>query len=179
MPCIFNLTIPSKVLSRFPSHIYSTTPVLTSEPTIIFWDLQQRSLFIIRHLLLFRSKGFHSLKYQKSTPYHPPQITTMASSLLPRLRPATVLTTVLAGGIATGIYSKFIMRQVHADSGPKPKKVLGGGPAFLSLPLESSEMVSGDTKRLRFKLPTEDDVSGLPLTCKSSSLAISKNMKPG
>ncbi|VUC22805.1 unnamed protein product [Clonostachys rosea] len=88
----------------------------------------------------------------------------MATSLLPRIRPVTVLTTVLAGGIATGIYSKFIMQEVHADSGPKPKKVLGGGPAFLSLPLESSEMVSGDTKRLRFKLPKEEDVSGLPLT---------------
>lgn len=41
----------------------------------------------------------------------------------------------------------------------------GGGPAFFSLALESSEQVNHNTKRLRFKLPEADAVSGLSMTC--------------
>ncbi|TDZ67546.1 NADH-cytochrome b5 reductase 2 [Colletotrichum sidae] len=52
----------------------------------------------------------------------------------------------------------------NADSGAATTKVFGAGPAFVSLPLESAEMVNHNTKRLRFKLPQRDAVSGLSLT---------------
>lgn len=97
----------------------------------------------------------------------------MASSLL-KVRPATIAGTVAAGGLAIGIASKFFIQDVHADSGG-PKKTFGGGPAFFSLPLESAEMVNHNTKRLRFKLPEENAVSGLPLTCKPYSCAKENN----
>lgn len=62
--------------------------------------------------------------------------------------------------------SKLMIHNASADSGA-PTKVFGGGPAFVSLPLESSEQVNHNTKRLRFKLPQRDAVSGLSLTCKT------------
>ncbi|KUJ09955.1 ferredoxin reductase-like protein [Mollisia scopiformis] len=45
-----------------------------------------------------------------------------------------------------------------------PAKVFGKGPAFTSLRLDSVETLSHDTKRFRFKLPSETTVSGLNLT---------------
>lgn len=53
-----------------------------------------------------------------------------------------------------------------ADSG-SPKRLFTGGPAFLSLPLESSESVNHNTKKLRFSFPDKDAVSGLSVTCES------------
>lgn len=73
-------------------------------------------------------------------------------------------------GVAFGAYSSF-MRPLKLDDGAPPK-VFGGGPAFVSLPLESAELVNHNTKKLRFKLPTPDSVSGLPLGCKSISKMI-------
>ncbi|KAJ4988005.1 oxidoreductase NAD-binding domain-containing protein [Stagonosporopsis vannaccii] len=70
--------------------------------------------------------------------------------------------TILAG-VALGGASYAFARNVHADTGA-PAKVFGRGPAFVSLPLESSEKVNHNTKLLRFKLPNEGDVSGLSLT---------------
>ncbi|KAK6949098.1 hypothetical protein Daesc_009171 [Daldinia eschscholtzii] len=64
------------------------------------------------------------------------------------------------------------MRNVaYADSGA-PKKAFGSGPAFLSLELESTEAVNHNTKRLRFKLPTPDTVSGLTLTYEPGALEL-------
>ncbi|KAH6654928.1 NADH-cytochrome b5 reductase [Verticillium dahliae] len=73
-------------------------------------------------------------------------------------------------GISLGIYSRMMTDSAHADSG-SPSKVFGSGPAFVSLPLESSEVVNHNTKRLRFRLPDENAVSGLALT--SAVLTIS------
>lgn len=67
-------------------------------------------------------------------------------------------------GVAIGGASYAFVRNVHADTGA-PAKVFTRGPAFISLPLESSEQVNHNTKLLRFKLPNETDVSGLSLTC--------------
>ncbi|KAI0015198.1 hypothetical protein F4780DRAFT_108026 [Xylariomycetidae sp. FL0641] len=64
--------------------------------------------------------------------------------------------------VGAGLYYRYGMSVAHADSG-RPK-AFGGGPAFLSLKLESSELVNHNTKKLRFALPTEDHVSGLPIT---------------
>lgn len=71
--------------------------------------------------------------------------------------------TVLAG-VALGGASYALTRNVYADTGA-PIQVFGKGPAFVSLPLESSDKVNHNTKLLRFKLPNEGDVSGLSLTC--------------
>ena len=81
-----------------------------------------------------------------------------------RIRP--VLPGLAVGSIGAGLWYVYFGRSVHADTGA-PRKVFGKGPAFVSLPLESSDVVNHDTKRLRFKLPHPEDVSGLSLTCKS------------
>lgn len=83
------------------------------------------------------------------------------SSVL-RLRPKPVVGTLVAGGIGLTILSRF-MASSSAESSAPPK-IFKGGPAFVSLALESSEDVNHNTKRLRFKLPSRDAVSGLPLT---------------
>ncbi|KAI0514966.1 oxidoreductase NAD-binding domain-containing protein [Xylaria bambusicola] len=75
----------------------------------------------------------------------------------------TVVGTVALAGVGLGIYSRYMMGVAHADSG-MPPKAFGGGPAFLSLQLESSEVVNHNMKKLRFALPTDQHVSGLPLT---------------
>jgi len=85
----------------------------------------------------------------------------MALSIL-RTRP--VASSLVLGGISVVVFSTVYSRNVHADSG-EPRRVFGRGPAFVSLPLESSEVVNHNTRRLRFKLPNPDDVSGLSVTC--------------
>ncbi|KAK2031961.1 oxidoreductase NAD-binding domain-containing protein [Colletotrichum zoysiae] len=80
-----------------------------------------------------------------------------------RFRPATVAAAVAAGAIGLGVTSKLLVGNAAAESGAPPK-VFGAGPAFVSLPLESSEKVNHNTKRLRFKLPQREAVSGLSLT---------------
>ena len=80
-------------------------------------------------------------------------------------RPAPVIATLAAGGIGAGIMAKLLFGNASAES-DAPTKIFKGGPAFVSLPLESAELVNHNTKRLRFKLPQENAVSGLPLTCK-------------
>ncbi|KAI0879790.1 ferredoxin reductase-like protein [Annulohypoxylon maeteangense] len=73
------------------------------------------------------------------------------------------ITCVAIAGTGAGLYYTYMRSVVHADSGA-PKHVFGSGPAFLSLKLESTETVNHNTKRLRFKLPEPDSVSGLSLT---------------
>lgn len=88
----------------------------------------------------------------------------MASVTLRRVRPATIAATVAAGGFGLAAYSRLFVNSASAESGAPPK-VFGAGPAFVSLALESSEDVNHNTKRLRFKLPQREAVSGLSLTC--------------
>ena len=85
------------------------------------------------------------------------------------VRPRTIVAGLAAGSIGAGLLVSRMSRGVDADANA-PKPVFGRGPAFVSLPLESSEQVNHDTKRLRFSLPNSTDVSGLTLTCKSNSL---------
>ncbi|EEY15125.1 NADH-cytochrome b5 reductase [Verticillium alfalfae VaMs.102] len=87
----------------------------------------------------------------------------MSITFLRHIRPTKAITAIAAGGIGLGIYSRMMTGSAHADSG-SPPKVFGSGPAFVSLPLESSEVVNHNTKRLRFRLPDENAVSGLALT---------------
>jgi len=46
-------------------------------------------------------------------------------------------------------------------SGPAKKAFTGGDQGFISLPVEEVEIINHNTKRIRFKLPEEDMVSGL------------------
>ncbi|KAI0483496.1 oxidoreductase NAD-binding domain-containing protein [Xylaria cf. heliscus] len=75
----------------------------------------------------------------------------------------TFLGSVALAGIGIGVYSRYLTSVAHADSGA-PLKAFGSGPAFLSLKLQSSEVVNHNTKRLRFALPTDEHISGLALT---------------
>jgi cytochrome-b5 reductase len=83
---------------------------------------------------------------------------------LPIVRVRPILTTFAASGITASFAYTYLNRDIDADSG-EPRKVFGKGPAFVSLPLESSETINHNTKRLRFKLPNENDISGLSVTC--------------
>ncbi|GAP89442.1 putative oxidoreductase NAD-binding domain-containing protein [Rosellinia necatrix] len=74
-----------------------------------------------------------------------------------------VLGTVALAGAGVGIYSRYMRSVAYADSGAPPK-AFGSGPAFLSLQLQSSEVINHNTKKLRFALPTEEHISGLALT---------------
>jgi cytochrome-b5 reductase len=52
-----------------------------------------------------------------------------------------------------------------AGSGVEARKAFtGGDQGFISLKLEDVEIVNHNTKRLRFKLPEEDMVSGMQVT---------------
>lgn len=78
----------------------------------------------------------------------------------------TVFKGIAVAGIGGAIISKFMMTTADAESPVKDgKKVFGRpGPVFTRLALEKSEDVNHNTKKLSFKLPGENDVSGLPLT---------------
>lgn len=91
-------------------------------------------------------------------------------AMFQRVRPSYVIGGVAAAGIGLTLLSQNLMSEASASTGA-PRKVFPGGPAFVSLPLESSEMVNHNTKRLRFKLPEPDSVTGLPLECKCRARA--------
>lgn len=70
---------------------------------------------------------------------------------------------------------KAAPKSVHSNSSnpplasdPKPPTAtfLGGDQGWLDLKLESVEILSHNTKKFRFALPTEDAVSGLRVACK-------------
>ncbi|KAM5375380.1 hypothetical protein ACJZ2D_005941 [Fusarium nematophilum] len=84
----------------------------------------------------------------------------MSLSALRSARPAPVIATLAASGIGAGILAKLLFGNATAESNA-PIKVFKGGPAFVSLPLESSELVNHNTKRLRFKLPQETAITAL------------------
>ncbi|KAJ8128551.1 hypothetical protein O1611_g5083 [Lasiodiplodia mahajangana] len=86
----------------------------------------------------------------------------MAANTIWTGRLPSILGSVAVAGIGIGVYSRY-MNVAHADNGAPPK-AFGSGPAFLSLRLQSSEVVNHNTKRLRFALPTDEHVSGLTLT---------------
>lgn len=76
-------------------------------------------------------------------------------------RPAPLI----ASAIGVGVLSRMMFSTASAESNTPPK-IFKGGITPVKLPLHSSEYESHDTKRLRFKLPRETDITGLPLSCK-------------
>ncbi|TRX95567.1 hypothetical protein FHL15_003525 [Xylaria flabelliformis] len=79
----------------------------------------------------------------------------MAANTIATGRLPTLLGSVALAGIGIGVYSRYLTSVAHADSGAPPK-AFGSGPAFLSLQLQSTEVVNHNTKRLRFALPTKE-----------------------
>ena len=55
--------------------------------------------------------------------------------------------------------------KIPALTGEVNKAFTGGEQGFLSLVLEKSEIVNHNTKKLTFKLPEDDQESGLPVAC--------------
>ena len=55
--------------------------------------------------------------------------------------------------------------KIPRSTGEVKKAFTGGEQGFLSLVLEKSEIVNHNTKKLTFKLPDEDQESGLPVAC--------------
>lgn len=83
----------------------------------------------------------------------------------------TVFKGLAVAGIGGAVLSQ-LMRKADAESG-EPKKIFPRpGPSFTRLTLEKSEDVNHNTKRLRFALPEENAVTGLPLTCELKSLSL-------
>lgn len=54
-------------------------------------------------------------------------------------------------------------KEAVSSSVPPEKAFKGGDQGFLSLKLESVENINHNTKRFRFALPEENQVSGLPI----------------
>jgi hypothetical protein len=96
------------------------------------------------------------------------RIVVMSPSTLSRIVPTSFVgRTATAGALALGlayVYNTSSRGRIMADSG-SPRRVFTGGPAFLSLLLESSEDVNHNTKKLRFGFPDKEAVSGLSITC--------------
>ncbi|KAI0827490.1 ferredoxin reductase-like protein [Hypoxylon sp. FL0890] len=86
----------------------------------------------------------------------------MTSTIL-SARLSRSITGIAVAGTGVGLYYMYMRSVVYADSGA-PRQVFGSGPAFVSLELESTQAVNHNTKRLRFKFPESDAVSGLTLT---------------
>ncbi|KAI9731145.1 MAG: hypothetical protein M1834_005338 [Cirrosporium novae-zelandiae] len=88
-------------------------------------------------------------------------------------RPLIATAVVTTGAYACHAY--LSTHPLHADSGRKePPKTFAGG-WFKDLKLQSVEQVNHNTKRLRFQLPEEDAISGLPL----ASAVLSKHTPKG
>ncbi|KAM3540016.1 hypothetical protein ARSEF1564_007042 [Beauveria bassiana] len=87
----------------------------------------------------------------------------MVSKVTPRTL-SILLGTVAGASMVIAVGSRKFSTSARLDSPAAPRKIFSGGLALCSLPLEESDMVSHDTKRLRFKLPESSAVSGLPLT---------------
>ena len=83
----------------------------------------------------------------------------MASSLLTRPSVWTAATAVVGLGIAASSYNHE-SRKIHADSPAGPKTIFPSS-GFMTLKLESAEMVNHNVKRLRFALPESDSTTGL------------------
>jgi len=64
--------------------------------------------------------------------------------------------------------------KIPAVTGEVKKAFTGGDQGFLSLVLEKSEIVNHNTKKLTFKLPEEDQESGLPVACMLDALTSSR-----
>jgi cytochrome-b5 reductase len=91
------------------------------------------------------------------------------ANLVNRRLVANALAVLALGGIGAYTASTCLIKNASAESrSAEPHRVFGGGPAFKSLRLHSSENVNDNTKRLRFELPGgESSITGLGLTCES------------
>ena len=88
-----------------------------------------------------------------------------------RLRVSSVVAAaVVGGGAAFAGFSFYknspsIIRSAHADAPPGQKKIFPAS-GFVDFQLHSSEMVNHNVKKLKFRLPDEDAVTGITPICK-------------
>lgn len=114
--------------------------------------------------------NFHLLKTRSiRKDIRPVLYLTMAIALLCLSQRPRVVRFIVAGSLTLGIVSQFCIQDAMAFT-QGYAKAFGSNPSFISLTLGSSELLNHDTKRLRFKLPERDAVSGLPLTCEPASI---------
>ena len=64
--------------------------------------------------------------------------------------------------------------QTIEPTGPRSKTFTGGDQGWIDLKLKSIEVVNHNTKKLRFALNSDDDVSGLQIACLCHSLTTGK-----
>lgn len=85
----------------------------------------------------------------------------------------TVFKGLAVAGVGGALITRFLSSSANAEAPAKEGQVVGKkifgrpGPVFQTLSLQSSEEVNSNTKLLRFALPSDADISGLPLTCES------------
>jgi cytochrome-b5 reductase len=70
-----------------------------------------------------------------------------------------------------GVYALYLRRNAAAKDPSTSTKEVFSSFGFTTLPLQSSELINHNTKRLRFELPNPNVASGLSLT--SALLTIS------
>ena len=56
-------------------------------------------------------------------------------------------------------------------AGPKSKTFTGGDQGWIDLKLTNVEVINHNTKKLRFALNSDDDVSGLKVACKTRPIS--------
>ena len=66
----------------------------------------------------------------------------------------------------TGAFVFYTRRTSYGPEIGKPGKVFGGmGSSWVELKLAESENINHNVKRLRFKFPNAEDISGLTVNC--------------
>ena len=90
------------------------------------------------------------------------------------LRTSAVIGAAVVGGGATFAgYSRYknqpssMFPSAYADAPPGQKKIFPAS-GFVDFTLDRSEMVNHNVKRLRFRLPDEDAVTGMEPICRRS-----------
>lgn len=97
----------------------------------------------------------------------------MAASSVFRLTSRPVLAAATLAPTAYFAYHRSFTPSASADAPAAPNKVFASSfPSFVSLKLRSTEQLNHDTKRLRFELPSENDVSGISVICELVVLAM-------
>ncbi|KAI9822700.1 MAG: NADH-cytochrome b5 reductase [Pycnora praestabilis] len=88
----------------------------------------------------------------------------MASSRLLKSALGTALGAALGLGIFT-TYNVAAPHTVYAEKPKEAKKIFDGSFGFVDLKLHAVDQITPDTKRLRFELPEDENISGFPMLC--------------
>lgn len=153
-------------LYRF--YFFRASPVFPQNPSLTTLPCTSTPEFFLQ----YRVESVLSTSAQVSSSYCVTNACIMARPPAPGLILRAGFNPLIATAVVCGVCSvAYVMtsgsRNSSSHSSNKPDKVFSGGPAFVSLTLEQSDMLNHNTKRLRFRLPNEDSISGHSLTCKN------------